>query len=84
MNVNLILKWLKDPRFSPDTGEAPDATEGGRVFLPVEIPGSTIDQRVDDEAAPKTETRLAPGEPEHEAREPRSRIVKPFLEKNKR
>lgn len=71
MNANLILKWLKDPRFPPATGETPDAPEGGRVFLPVEIPGSTIDQRVEDVAVPRTETRLALGEPEHEAREPK-------------
>lgn len=48
MNANLIFKWLKDPRFSPATGEAPVAPEGGSVFLPVEISGSTIDQRIDD------------------------------------
>jgi transposase len=47
MNANLIFKWLKDPRFSPAAGETPDAPEGGRVFLPVQISGSTIDQRVD-------------------------------------
>lgn len=48
MNANLIFKWLKDPRFSPATGEAPVAPEDGSVFLPVEISGSTIDQRIDD------------------------------------
>lgn len=50
MNANLIFKWLKDPRFSPATGETPDAPEGDSVFLPVQISGSTIDQRVDDGA----------------------------------
>lgn len=48
MNGNLIFKWLKDPRFSPATGQTPDAPGGGGVFLPVQISGSTIDQRVDD------------------------------------
>lgn len=48
MNANLIFKWLKDPRFSPATGETPDAPEGGSVFLPVQISGSTIDQRFED------------------------------------
>ena len=32
MNANLIFKWLRDPRFTPD-GEADE----GSVFLPVEI-----------------------------------------------
>ena len=50
MNANLIFKWLKDPRFSPASVETPDAPEGDSVFLPVQISGSTIDQRVDDGA----------------------------------
>src|SRR6056297_4197179 len=48
MNANLIFKWLKDPRFCPATDETPGAPEGGNIFLPVEISGSTIDQQVDD------------------------------------
>jgi transposase len=48
MNGNLIFKWLKVARFSPATGQTPDAPGGGGVFLPVQISGSTIDQRVDD------------------------------------
>lgn len=36
MNANLIFKWLKDPRYTPDTSVA-DAT----VFLPVEIASSS-------------------------------------------
>jgi transposase len=32
MNANLILKWLKDPRFQPDEQEAEES-----AFLPVEI-----------------------------------------------
>lgn len=50
MNANLIFKWLKDPRFSPAAGETPIAPEEGSFFLPVEISGSTIDQRIDDTA----------------------------------
>ena len=40
MNANLILKWLKDPRFQPDEQETEEST-----FLPVEIstePESTL------------------------------------------
>lgn len=48
MNANLIFKWLKDPRFSPATGEMLGGSEDGSVFLPVQISGSTIDHRVDD------------------------------------
>ena len=48
MNANLIFKWMKDPRFSPATGETPDVLEGGSVFLPVQISNSTFNQRVDD------------------------------------
>ena len=32
MNANLLFKWLRDERFSPDVEGEPDA-----VFLPVEI-----------------------------------------------
>lgn len=59
MNANLIFKWLKDPRFSPVTSETPDAPEGSCVFLPVEISGSTIDQRVDDGAMGRAESASA-------------------------
>jgi len=48
MNANLIFKWLKDPRFSPAAGGTPIGPEDGSFFLPVEISGSTIDQRIDD------------------------------------
>jgi transposase len=48
MNANLIFKWLKDPRFFPAAGETPGAPDGGSVFLPVEVSGSTVDQRIDD------------------------------------
>jgi transposase len=50
MNANLIFKWLKDPRFSPAAGEAPVGPEGGSVFLPVEVSGSTVDHRIDEGA----------------------------------
>ena len=50
MNANLIFKWLKDSRFSPAAGEAPVGPEGGSVFLPVEVSGSTVDHRIDEGA----------------------------------
>lgn len=39
MNANLIFKWLRDPRFSPDL-EGEDAAQpedGVMAFLPVEV-----------------------------------------------
>lgn len=48
MNANLIFKWLKDPRFSPAAGKTPSDLEGGSVFLPVEVSGSTVDHLADD------------------------------------
>jgi transposase len=36
MNANLIFKWLKDPRFTPE------AVEAEAVFLPVEIEQSSV------------------------------------------
>jgi len=48
MNANLIFKWLKDPRFFAATGEAPGALEAGSVFLPVEVSGHSIDDRIDE------------------------------------
>ncbi len=48
MNANLIFKWLKDPRFSPAAGKASSDPEGGSVFLPVEVSGSTVDHLADD------------------------------------
>lgn len=50
MKGNMVFRWVKDPRFSPATGKAPDAPRGGGVFLPVQISGFAIDQRVDDTA----------------------------------
>jgi transposase len=34
LNANVIFKWLRDPRFTPDAGAAPTDDLG---FLPVEI-----------------------------------------------
>lgn len=33
MNANMVFKWLRDARFSPDAS----GTEAGDVFLPVEV-----------------------------------------------
>jgi len=60
MNANLIFKWLKDPRFSPAAGETPGGPEGGSVFLPVEVSGSTIDHRIDDGAMGRAGSASAP------------------------
>ena len=35
MNANLIFKWLKGPRFTPDV--IGDVAEAAPVFLPVEV-----------------------------------------------
>ena len=40
MNANLIFKWLKDPRFSPEQDNV-DAAADATPFLPVEIAGIT-------------------------------------------
>jgi len=38
MNANLIFKWLKDPRFTPDLEEdAAQPDDGVMAFLPVEV-----------------------------------------------
>lgn len=60
MNANLIFKWLKDPRFSPATGESLAGSEDGSVFLPVEVSGSTIDQPIDDTTAGMANSISAP------------------------
>lgn len=39
MNANLIHKWLRDPRFSPDSTNEDDGTTDAPTFLPVEIEG---------------------------------------------
>lgn len=60
MNANLIFKWLKDPRFSPATGETLAGSEDGRVFLPVEVSGSIIGQRIDDTTTGTADSTSAP------------------------
>ena len=45
MNANLIFKWLKDPRFTPEEG-APSPAESvslDGVFLPIEIDAPAIE-----------------------------------------
>ena len=48
MNANLIFKWLKDPRFSPAADQTQMASEGGSIFLPVEVSEPSIDHLADD------------------------------------
>ena len=45
MNSNLIFTWLRDPRYAPGPQEENCGPEDGDVFLPVEISGSTIEDR---------------------------------------
>lgn len=40
VNANLIFKWLRDPRYTPDPAAAPGLSEGLR-FLPVEVVAET-------------------------------------------
>jgi transposase len=40
VNANLIFKWLRDPRFAPETTSALPSSEEAR-FLPVEIVAET-------------------------------------------
>ena len=40
VNANLIVKWLRDPRFAPDPSSALPPSEEAR-FLPVEIVAET-------------------------------------------
>ena len=47
MNSNLILTWLGDPRHALGPKEENCGPEDGDVFLPVEISGSTIEDRAD-------------------------------------
>ena len=41
MNTNLIHKWLRDPRFSPEDQAADLPVHEGATFLPVEVAGMT-------------------------------------------
>jgi transposase len=40
VNANLIFKWLKDPRFAPDTVEG----EAETIFLPGDVGASYIEE----------------------------------------
>lgn len=37
MNANMIVKWLRDPRYAPDPETVEDLTADTSCFLPVEI-----------------------------------------------
>ena len=47
MNANLIHKWLRDPRFSPD-GTDEDGAAESVTFLPVEIEGAASSPTMPD------------------------------------
>ena len=58
MNANMIFKWLRDPRYTPEAGPggpaiAPDAA----CFLPVEI----VDRPRNEDPAPASGYRPAAG-----------------------
>jgi transposase len=55
VNANLIFKWLRDPRFSPEA----DAADQEAGFLPVEIDAG----HVPDEHPPEIAPPLSPSVP---------------------
>ena len=59
-NANLVLTWLRDPRFRPDGGVVKDAAaEDHAAFLPVEVIRETREARCDISAsAPAAEGRI--------------------------
>ena len=60
MNANLIFKWLKDPRFSSAANETQMASEGGSIFLPVEVSGPSVGDLADDTTMGSAGSRSAP------------------------
>jgi len=48
MNVNLIFKWLRDPRYAPEVPAEPDAA----CFLPVEIVDRPMNENSEAAAGP--------------------------------
>lgn len=48
VNANLIFKWLRDPRFSPEA----DAADQESAFLPVEIDAGQAQDNLPAEIAP--------------------------------
>ena len=51
MNANMIFKWLRDPRYTPEAGSgAPASATDVTCFLPVEI----VDQPGNDDTPPAT------------------------------
>jgi transposase len=58
MNANMIFKWLRDPRYTPEAGSgAPAIAPDVARFLPVEI----IDRPKHDEAPRATDPVPAAG-----------------------
>ncbi len=48
LNANVVFKWLRDPRYSPEVASALDGSAAGDTFfLPIEI----VDRTHDDNAA---------------------------------
>ena len=55
MNTNLIHKWLRDPKFTPDREIVEDAVAETPCFLPVEI----VDRPQTKDTAPTTDAKSA-------------------------
>jgi len=58
MNANMVFKWLRDPRYTPEAGTVVDeSTSDAACFLPVEI----IDATKHDATASAVDPTPGPG-----------------------
>ena len=58
MNANMVFKWLRDPRYTPEAGTVVDESPSGAAcFLPVEI----VDATRSDDAVPAVDPTPGPG-----------------------
>ena len=57
MNANMIFKWLRDDRYSPDPEAIEDQVAEAPCFLPVEI----VDRPRNEDTSPTPEAKLAQG-----------------------
>ena len=55
MNANMIFKWLRDPRYAPESEEVEDLAVETPCFLPVEI----VDQPRNDDTASAIDPKAA-------------------------
>lgn len=61
VNANMVFKWLRDPRYTPEPASAPSQPEGMR-FLPVEIVAEAKAPATTPAAANHIEIELAGGD----------------------